>query len=151
MQAAEGVPQREDRVDGTLRVIDLQIVGTIAAVGIAIEVRGDHAVVKSRIEHRLVRLVGVGHLVTLQFLVPLVVGLLFQGIEVEVVFSELSFQVFFGAFHIDGRNSNTHDDLLAFFGIEIEISLDAVSFYSIGFHTIDIQDIRQIKEGVILK
>ena len=62
--------------------------GTIAAVGVAVEVGGDHAVVECRVEHRLVRFVRVAHLVTFHLLVPFIEGLLAQGVKVEVVLGE---------------------------------------------------------------
>ena len=131
MQAAEGVPKRKHRIDRSFRLVNLQIVGTIAAIGIAEEVGGNHAMVKSRIEHRLVRFVGVAHGVAFQFGVPFVEGFLLQGIEIEVVGCQFVVQVVFRAFHIDGGNGNTHHDLLIFLGIEVEPSLDEVAFHAL--------------------
>ena len=134
VQAAEGVPQREHGINGSLRLVHLQVVGTIAAIGVAEEVGRHHAVVEGRIKHGLVRLVGVGHGIAQQFLVPFVVGFLFQRIEVEVVFSEFGLQVVLGAFHVDGGEGDAHRDLLAFLSLEIEASFQVVAFNIGIFH-----------------
>ena len=146
MQAAEGIPQREDRIYRSFRLIDFQVVGTVTAIGIAIKVGGNHAVVEGGVEHRLVGLVVVGHLVAFHLLVPFVVGFLLQGFEVEVVLGEFGFQVVLCSFHINGRNGDTHDNLLTFRSIKIKTCLQLIACSSIRNHLFTIVEERIILE-----
>ena len=107
--------------------------GAITSISITVEVRRNHRVVECRVEHRLVGLVRVADFVAFQLGVPFVVGLLAQDIEVEVVFGEFGLQVVLRAFHVDGGEGNTHDDLFAFLGVEVEPSLDLFAFHPIAF------------------
>ena len=83
--------------------------------------------IQSRIEYRLVRFIGVAHLITFQFLVPFVVSFLFQGIEVEVILGEFGLQVVLRSFHIDSGDGDAHDDRLAVLHIKVEICLHTVA------------------------
>ena len=119
MQATESVPQREHGIDGSIGMIDIQVMGAVAAIGIGEEVGGDHGMIEASIEHPFIRFVAALNLNPLQLFVPLVERLVGEGIKVKVAVGKFRTEVVFCAFYVDGGDGDTHHERLLV-GIEAD-------------------------------
>ena len=107
-----GVPQREGRIVREIGVaVDRMVRTVVVAVHVAEERRGDHRMVKGRIENPAGRLVRSLDLHLRQFIVPRLVGGLRRCVEIPS--GEFRRKVFPSALHAYGRKGYFHEHLLA--------------------------------------